>query len=110
LKQPSFIFLFCRSAASNIRIFNPGLALFIALQMLIFGAVGLQIRLNGAPLGSFGSFDWICNPVASNIRIFNPHFALFIALQMLIFGAVGLQIQLNGRHPTERHPTERESD
>ena len=34
-------------AVLNIRIFNPDLAPFIALQMLIFNAVGLQIRLNG---------------------------------------------------------------
>jgi hypothetical protein len=31
----------------NIRIFNPSFALFIALQMLIFNTVGLQIRPNG---------------------------------------------------------------
>jgi len=51
----------------NIRIFNPGFAPFIALQMLIFNTVGLQIRPNG-----------------------------FIALQMLIFNTVGLQIRPNG--------------
>ena len=37
----------CNPAVLNIRIFNPDLAPFIALQMLIFNAVGLQIRLNG---------------------------------------------------------------
>jgi len=31
----------CNPAVVNIRIFNPGFALFIALQMLIFNAVGL---------------------------------------------------------------------
>ena len=30
----------------NIRVYNPVVALFIALQMLIFKAVGLQIRPN----------------------------------------------------------------
>ena len=37
----------CNPAVLNIRIFNSDLAPFIALQMLIFNAVGLQIRLNG---------------------------------------------------------------
>ena len=47
----------CNPAVVNIRIFNPGFALFIALQMLIFKTIGLQIRPNvksdrtGATLG-----------------------------------------------------------
>ena len=93
----------CNPDALSIRIFNP----IIALQMLIFNAVGLQIRpnvkirpnatiiaLQMLILNAVGlMFIGICNPDALNIRIFNP----VIALQMLILNAVGLQIRPNVR-------------
>jgi len=44
--RPQFGWI-CNPAVVNIRIFNPGFALLIALQMLIFNTVGLQIRPNG---------------------------------------------------------------
>ena len=62
-----------QSAAVNIR----DLYLFIALQMLIFMASGLQIPMNES--------------AAVNIR----DLYLFIALQMLIYMASGLQIPMN---------------
>jgi len=69
-----------------------------ALQMLILGAVGLQIRLSGVNR----LLGWICNPTVMSISIYNAKICLrsqmlFIsALQMLILGAVGLQIRLSG--------------
>jgi len=38
-----------------------------ALQMLILGAVGLQIRLSGVNR----LLGWICNPTVMSISIFN---------------------------------------
>ena len=58
--RPQFGWI-CNPAVVNIRIFNPGFALFIALQMLIFNTVGLQIRPNGKS-------DRTGNPTEREIR------------------------------------------
>ena len=78
-------------------IFHLQWVVFFALQMLIFNAVGFQIRPNGIRLiRGFSCVLSDFNPTGKGISDLQSDYCyLFFAFKMLILYAVGLQIRPN---------------